>query len=126
MVTGQSFGFTFAAAGTFTYVCSIHDVMIGPVEVPIQAELVTTGHTPYSLLTLGTALLPMTSPNRYVLDWKMPGDTTWRVKASRNNPLIVLATTPGTYHFRARLKDKIGGARSANTPELTFDFPPQP
>ena len=45
MVTGQSFRFTFSAAGTFTYVCSIHDVMNGrssALEVPLRAKLITT------------------------------------------------------------------------------------
>jgi len=124
LVDGQSFRFTFSAAGTFTYICSIHDVMIGAVEVPLQAKLVTTGRTPYFRLTLGTGMLPTTSPYRYVLNWQMPGESRWQVRASRDNTLIVLATTPGTYHFRARLKDKVGGTKSANTPVVTLEFVP--
>jgi plastocyanin len=124
LVNGQSFDFTFAAAGTFSYICSIHDVMIGAVEVPLQAELVTTGRRPYFLLTLGTALLPTTSRYRYVLNWQMPGEHTWHVKASRDNTLVVLAAAPGTYHFRARLKDKVGGTRSANSPVVALDSTP--
>lgn len=125
MVDGQSFRFTFGAAGTFTYICSIHDVMIGAVEVPLQAELVTTGRTPYFRLTLGTGLLSTTSPYRYVLNWQMPGESRWQVRASRDNTLIVLATTPGTYHFRARLKDKVSGTKSANTPVVSLAYAPQ-
>ncbi len=115
MVDGQSFRFTFRAAGTFTYVCSIHDVMIGSVEVPLRVRLVTSGHVPYFLVTLGAKFLPATSRYRYVLNWQMPGETDWQVKASRDNTLVVLATRPGAYRFRARLKDKVGGSRSANT-----------
>ena len=126
MVTGQSFRFTFSAAGTFTYVCSIHDVMIGVVEVPLRARLVTTGHVPYFKLTLGTAVLPSTSPYRYVLNWQVPGDPTWHVSATRANTQVVLATTPGTYQFQARLKDKLGGTKSANTPIVTMEYAPQP
>ncbi len=122
MVTGQSFRFTFSAAGGFTYVCSIHDVMIGAVDVPLQAQLVTTGRVPYFRLTLGTAVLPPTSRYRYVLNWQVPGDATWQVRASRANTLIVLATTPGTYVFRARLKDKLGGTKSANTPVVALEY----
>ena len=123
MVDGQSFRFTFGAAGTFSYICSIHDVMIGSVEVALQAELVTTGRVPYFRVTLGTGLLPTTSPYRYVLNWQMPGDSRWQVKASRDHTLVVLATTPGSYHFRARLKDKVGGRRSTDTPVVTMDYP---
>jgi plastocyanin len=126
MVTGQSFRFTFSAAGTFTYVCSIHDVMIGSVEVPLRAELITTGHTPRFKLTLGTAVLPPTSRYRYVLNWQLPGDPTWHVRATRDNILFVPATVPGAYTFRARVKDKVGGSKSANTSELTLEVPPQP
>ncbi len=93
MVDGQSFGFTFSAAGTFTYNCSIHDVMIGAVGVPLQGELGMTGRTPYVQMTLGTGLL---------------------------------ATAPGTYHFRARPKDKVGGRRTADTPVVTLDYPAGP
>jgi plastocyanin len=126
MVDGQSYRFTFAAAGTFTYVCSIHDVMIGSVEVPLTAVLVTTGKRPFFRLTLGTSLLPQESRWRYVLNWQMPGETTWQVKASRSPTFVVLATTPGTYQFRARLKDKVGHTRSANTPLVTMELPAQP
>ena len=126
MVTGQSFRFTFSAAGTFTYVCSIHDVMIGSVDVPLQAQLVTTGDAPYFKLTLGTAVLPPTSRYRYVLNWQLPGDTTWQVRATRDNILVVPATVPGTYTFRARVKDRVGRTKSANTQLVTLDYTPQP
>ena len=126
MVTGQSFRFTFSAAGTFTYVCSIHDVMIGSIEVPLQAKLITSGDTPYFLLTMGTAVLPWTSPYRYVLNWQVPGDPTWHVRATHDNTLMVPATAPGTYRFRARVKDKAAGTKSANTQELTLDAPAPP
>jgi plastocyanin len=126
MVTGQSFRFTFSAAGTFTYVCSIHDVMIGSVEVPLRAELITTGHTPQFKLTLGTAVLPPTSRYRYVLNWQLPGDPTWQVRATRDNIVVVPATVPGTYTFRARVKDKVGGTKSANTRLVTLDYTPKP
>lgn len=124
MGTGVRFRFTFEAAGTFSYICSIHDVMIGSVEVPLQAELVTTGRVPYFLVTLGPRMLPESSRYRYVLNWQMPGEPEWQVKATRDNTLIILATTPGTYRFQARLKDKVARTRSANTPVVTMDYLP--
>ena len=126
MVTGQSFRFTFSGAGTFTYVCSIHDVMIGSVVVPLRASLVTTGGAPHFLLTLGSAVLPPTSGYRYVLNWQAPGDTAWQVRTTRGTTMTVPATTPGTYRFRARVKDHVHQTKSANSPELTFEVPPAP
>ncbi len=124
LVKGDRFAFTFSAAGTFTYICSIHDVMIGSIEVPLRARLVTTGRVPYFLVALGTEFLPKSSRYRYVLNWQMPTDTAWQVKASRDNTFVVLATEPGTYRFQARLKDKTGGTKSANTTVVALDYAP--
>ncbi len=124
MVRGNRFRYTFGAAGTFTYICSIHDVMIGSVEVPLKAQLVTTGSVPYFRLTLGTRFLPASSYWRYVLEWQTPGGPDWQIKSSRDNTLVVLATTPGTYSFRARLRNRIARAASANTPVVTMEYAP--
>jgi hypothetical protein len=48
------------------------------------------------------------------------------VKASRAPTFVVLAPVPGTYSFRARLKDKLGHTRSANTPVVAMEYAPQP
>ena len=114
MVTGQSFRFTFSAAGT------LHACLLDPrrddrvVEVPLRAQLVTTGDAPYFSSTLGTAVLPPTSRYRYVLNWQLPGDPTWQVRATRDNILIVPATVPGSYTF-ARASRTGSAARSPRT-----------
>ena len=90
--------FKFAAAGYFTYFCSIHDSMLGAVSVPMLGVTEDVAGVTHFKLTVGVARLPVDSPYRYVLLRQQPGEASlsyW--KSTRSAVVDVVPSTAGDY-----------------------------
>ncbi len=121
--SGGIFQFRFAAAGYFTYFCSIHDSMLGAVSVPMLAATADVGGVTHFRLTVGAARLPASSPYRYVLLRQLPGAlalTYW--KTTRSAVVDVVPSTPGDYVYAARLKHIPSGRPSGTSPSVTLTY----
>ncbi len=81
---------------------------------------------PYFRVTLGPSLLPQAVTLALRAQLADAGRDGVACQGIASPHFVVLATTPGTYQFRARLKDKVGHTRSADTPLVTMEFPAQP
>ena len=123
--SGQTFTMAFPAAGTFTYVCTIHDVMLGAVAVPIDAQVVTDSGGTHFHLRLGTGPLAAESPYRYVLLRQDPdADHPTLMRVSRGAIVDIWPTVGGDYLFVARLKDRVLGKHSGDTATVTLSYTP--
>jgi plastocyanin len=123
--SGGTFQFNFAAAGYFTYICSIHDSMLGAVSVPMLGATVDVGGITHFKLTIGVAKLPAASPYRYVLLRQLPGEaalTYW--KTTRSAIVDVVPVTAGDYVYAARLKHIPSGRPSGTSPTVTLNYAP--
>jgi plastocyanin len=123
--SGKTFTMTFQAAGTFTYVCSIHDVMLGAVAVPLVAQVVHDAGGTHFHIRLGTGPLAVGSHYRYVLLRQDPGaDQPTVVRVSRGAVVDITPTVAGDYVFVARLKDITLGLHSGDTAPVTLSYAP--
>ncbi|MEO7117911.1 MAG: plastocyanin/azurin family copper-binding protein, partial [Candidatus Limnocylindrales bacterium] len=125
--TGQQFSYRFAAAGTFTYICSIHDVMIGAVHVPLTSRTMQTEAGPMLRVRLATEALPADSHYRYVVLRRDPGQSEFAIwRFTRQKALDFLPPAPGTYEFVMRVKnvdaDWVTGA-AGDSPILSVAWP---
>lgn len=122
---GQTFSARFRASGTFSYVCTIHDVMIGAVAVPLDAQAVSDAAGTHFHIRMGTGPLPLESPYRYVLLRQDPGaDHLSVVRVSRGAVVDFAPTVAGEYRFAARLKDRTLRQHSGDTATVTLSYAP--
>lgn len=124
--TGEEYAFRFTAAGTFTYICSIHDTMLGLVRVPLGGAVLDR-EGPVLRVRLATEALPDDSPFRFVVFRRDPGSPAfawWHT--TRRAWLDYRPTGPGTYEFLMRVKNRdkspVTGP-GGNSPILRLDVP---
>ncbi len=103
---GPSYAYTFAAAGSYPYVCTLHEGMDGRVEVPIRAGETEAG----ARVTWSTG----TAPDGYVYDVQSRRQgRTWRIwLEGATDPSGTFEAGRGSYRFRARLRLTETGAAS--------------
>jgi N-acetylglucosamine-6-sulfatase len=103
---GETFSYTFSAAGWFRYTDALHPGVInGVVSVPIRTTPSSGARTTAYTVTWATA----TSAADYVYDVQVrrPGSTTfvdWRVGVSNPSASFTPDAGSGSYTFRARLR----------------------
>jgi plastocyanin len=121
---GETYSRRFDAAGTFTYICSLHDVMLGSVSVPLVGEVEQVDGQVRFRLRQGTGPLGRGSRFRYVLSMQGPGDVAPRlVRVSRGAVALVAPAEPGDYRFWSRLKDTVTRRPSADSPAIVLSAP---
>ena len=103
---GPSFSFTFAAAGSYPYVCTLHEGMDGWVQVPIRASRADDGAT--------VTWSSHTAPEGFVFDVQVRrGDRRWHPWLSGvTDPSAIYAATGGRLRMRSRLRLEATGASS--------------
>ena len=106
---GPSFGYTFAAAGSYPYTCTIHtDEMNGRVNVPVRVwpEAGKLGQSFMLRWAMSAA------PDGFVYDVQRKRNdgawSSWRTGATVPKAAFE-PTRRGTYRFRARLRKESGG-----------------
>lgn len=123
---GESFSHRFDAGGTYTYICTIHDVMLGVVRVPIAGRLVERSDGIVMRLRLATDDLPADSPFRYVVLRRDPGSADFRIwRFTRERAVAFSPPAPGSYEFVMRLKNVTSGRKTGpagNSPVLRLDW----
>lgn len=122
--SGQSYRFTFANAGAFTYFCTIHDVMLGRVEVAPTVMVVSDGHGSRLVVTVATTRFAADSPYRSSVFLKGPDDPTfrWR-KSSRGRIVQVPVDQPGDWTVMVRVRHRPSGTASSDSPTVTVTVP---
>jgi plastocyanin len=117
---GQSYTFTFIAAGSYKYKDELHTTLTGTVNVPIGVFPLSGGTaTPFTVTWANAA--PQTN---YVFDVqiKRPGGTwtNWQTAVTFQSLSFVPDGGTGTYAFRARYHNNANGKTSRWSPQLTI------
>jgi hypothetical protein len=111
--SGESWSHRFSAAGTFSYICSIHDQMVGAVHVPLTGRVVETPGGPVMRIRLATHPLPADSPFLYVVHRRAVGEPAWSPwLATRENVADFRPGAAGTYEFVMRVRNTARGGRT--------------
>ena len=112
---GESYRFTFRAAGTFRYVCSIHNGMDGTITVPIAVAKLS-GPLRFRI-TVASASASGSWRNEVQV--RRPGAPTWvRIARTSGTSVTYTPTKRGTYAFRSRVTNVTTGADSAWSPAV--------
>jgi len=115
LTKSATFSFTFAAAGTFPYHCSIHTFMRGTIRVPMSASPKTGQQG--TVFTLKWASAAPSGSLVFDVQEKAPGGAFTTIE---NGVTIMSATVkpaaPGTYSFRARERNTATGAAGGYSP----------
>lgn len=124
--SGETFSHTFGAGGTYTYICTIHDVMLGVVRVPITGRVLERADGTVMRVRLATDDLPADSPFRYVVLRRDPGSADFRVwRFTRDRAVEFSPPAAGTYEFVMRLKNAGSGRKTGpagNSPILSLHW----
>jgi plastocyanin len=105
MGPGDVYTRQFRSAGSFEYVCRVHDGMNGRVTVPMSAGLVVVSGVTKFRITVATASLPSDSPFRHYVEVDPPGTTGWTLVSSTRSAIVhYTPRTRGSYDFRTRVK----------------------
>jgi hypothetical protein len=122
--TGQSYRFTFANAGSFTYICTIHDVMLGRVEVAPTVVVEPHGDGSRLVVTIATTRFAEDSPYRANVFLKGPGDAafTWR-RTSRARVVRLAVDRPGDWSVMVRVRHRPSATASSDSPTVTVTVP---
>jgi plastocyanin len=122
--TGQSYRFTFVNAGSFTYICTIHDVMLGRVEVAPTVVVEPDGDGSRLVITIATTRFAEASPYRTNVFLKGPGDAafTWR-RTSRARVVRLAVDRPGDWSVMVRVRHRPSATASSDSPTVTVTVP---
>jgi plastocyanin len=113
---GPSFAFTFAAAGTYRYVCTLHAGMTGRVQVPVRAVADGDGITVvWSSGPLPEGLVGDVQVRRAGHRWRAWLEGTTEARGT-------YPATRGTFRFRAHLRSTDDAARSGWSPAERIEF----
>ena len=124
LASGQSYRFTFATAGSFTYICTIHDVMLGRVEVAPMVTVASDGDGSRLVVTVATTPFAVDSPYRSNVFLKGPGDTTFRWRKSTRGRIVqVPVDQPGDWTVMVRVRHRPTGTPSSDSPTVTVTVP---
>ncbi len=110
---GGTFTFVFTGAGAYAYTCSLHPSMTGTIKVPVSASPTFGGTTTAFAIAWASA----DPPPRLVYDLQIhrpdsAGWTKWRWSQIGRSAAFVPDVGPGTYSFRARLREPAMAKRS--------------
>jgi plastocyanin len=112
-----TFTFQFTFAGTFPYHCSIHNFMQGTVKVPMKAKPTSGGVGTNFTITWASA-----APTGTLVFDVQKMDPSGKFKAWKTGVTTLSAkfkpSDPGTYSFRALLRDSASGAKSKFSPVI--------
>ncbi|HEY7668772.1 MAG TPA: hypothetical protein VIE12_11705 [Actinomycetota bacterium] len=105
---GPRFAYAFAAAGTFRYVCTLHETMRGRVWVVVEIDRSRRPHRQPFTLTWATGPAPAGSV--YDVQLKRP-DRPWRIWLSDLSDASAAFTPkhPGVFRVRARIRSLSDG-----------------
>lgn len=116
---GQSYRFTFRAAGTFHYVCSIHSGMDGTITVPISVAKLS-GPVRFRITVASASA---SGAWRNEVQVRRPGASTWvRIARTTGTTVTYAPSKRGTYAFRSRVTNVTTGANSAWSPAVSRTF----
>jgi len=122
--SGGTYRFTFTAAGSFTYICSIHDVMLGRIEVAPVVEVIDEGSGPRLRITLGTVRLDPSSGYRWSVFLRGPSDAGLRWARWAQRPVIEIPVAePGAWTVMVRVRHRATGTLSSDSPSVTVTVP---
>jgi plastocyanin len=113
---GDSFEFTFPAAGVYPFVCTPHAGMGGRVSVPVRVTPRSGGPGP--AFTVVWAASRATDGRVYDVQVRRPGARwdAWRRGVTRASGTFLAKAGEGVYRFRARMRDPGLGASSRWSP----------
>jgi plastocyanin len=117
---GQSYSFTFAAAGTYKYKDNLHPTLIGTINILVWAVPLTG-----SLTTNFTVNWASGAPAPgYLFDVQIQrlGGTwqTWRYGQTATSAIFVADSGVGTYSFRSRYRNTANGKSSTYSPPFSI------
>jgi plastocyanin len=117
---GTVFDFVFAAAGSYPYECTIHPSMQGQVVVPLRVSPRMGGVTTMFTVTWATVV-----PTGSVADVRIRrlGSTAfvaWKTGQTLASATFVPDAGPGTYSFKARLRNPAAAKASAFSPAVAI------
>jgi hypothetical protein len=117
---GQSYSFTFLAAGAYKYKDNLHTTLTGVVNVPVGVfPLAGSTATPFT--TTWASAAPATN---YVFDVQIrrPGGTwtNWQRAVTSQSVAFLPDTGAGTYSFRARYHNNANGKFSSWSPAVSI------
>lgn len=119
VLPGDTYRFTFRAAGRFAYLCSIHSGMTGSITVPITVTTLT-GPTRYRITVASAA---STSPWANEVQVRKPGSSTWtRIARTTGTTVVFTPVKRGTYTFRSRVTNTSNGADSGWSPTIARTY----
>lgn len=119
VLPGESYRFTFRAAGRFTYLCSIHSGMNGSITVPI-AVTTLSGPLRYRITVASAA---SSSPWANEVQVKKPGSSSWtRIARTTGTSVTFTPVKRGTYTFRSRVTNTSTGADSGWSPTIARTY----
>jgi hypothetical protein len=123
---GAQWAYRFDAAGTFSYVCSIHDQMLGVVHVALQGQIVDSPAGQVMRVTFAQHDLAAGSPFRYAVYRRDPGSSTWTPwLLTRSRSADYAPAAPGDYGFVMRIRNVARGwhtGSGGDSPLLTLHW----
>ena len=124
LASGGESTFTFRRAGTFTYICTIHDVMLGRVEVAPVVAVESGPEGPRLRITLGTRPFALTDAYRSAVFLQGPGDVAprWR-RTVRAASISLPVDRPGAWTVMVRVRHRSTGTVSSDSPSVTVTVP---
>jgi hypothetical protein len=99
---GAQFDFTFVAAGTYAYHCTLHAGMSGTVRVPISVTPASGSTATTFTVSLASRAAP--SGFEYVVQKRDPGGSFQTFRTLTAATTTFRPTRQGAYQFRAQLK----------------------
>jgi Tol biopolymer transport system component len=122
-----TFAFRFVAAGSYSYLCTIHPIMVGTVKVPILAAPKTGNTTTLFTITWAAASIPA----GYNVDIQIsrpggPGFVDWKTNQTntQKSGTFTADAGTGTYSFQARLQNTASGNASNYSTPVTITVNP--
>lgn len=117
MDPGESYSKTFKSAGSFPYICRIHQPsMDGRVVVRMGASRIVDGGVVKFKLELASEALSSSSPFRHVV-WVDTPSGSWQIfKTTTKATVTYVPSASGTYYFRSEVKRVSNGSTSDWSP----------
>jgi uncharacterized repeat protein (TIGR01451 family) len=101
---GATFAFSFKAAGTYTYICTIH-LFTGTIQIPPTVSPATGPQGSAFTVTWSSGAPP--SGDVFDIQVMVPGGSfaDWKTGQTATSGTYTPSSGPGTYSFRARLRN---------------------
>ncbi len=117
MDPGENYTKSFRQAGSFGYLCRLHQDygMTGTVVVPIK---VTRSGSTFTVTAASASMAGTDWRNR--IQVKQPGSSSWQnVATTEARSATFSSSKPGTYLFRSQVKNAASGATSGWSPTVS-------